>query len=1085
MRKLTLCNLSVPVLMALLVTTATGQTTFGSITGTVRDQSGAVVPGVSITVINQDTGVSRRAPTGADGVYSVTNLLPGTYRLQAEQKGFNLLEQSGIILDANRVVNVDVQLAVGSPSNKVEVTAQVPLINTETATTSYVKTADHLEDMPLLMRQSNSNMGFAVYNPGVGVNTSANIYANGVRQIDTYISNDGIVEMSDPTGVGGGPIAPDLDSVAQISFILANSPAEFKSPVNFTTVTKSGTNQYHGTVYYDWTGRAVNARDFFATSTPFRVYNDGAVSFGGPIRHNKTFFFGDYENSINHAQGVVNDNAPLAAWHTGDFSGLLPGTVVKDPLTGQPFPNNQIPASRINPVSQKAQDFFYPLPNFGPPTLRVGNYRGFHPTHNNQKTVDGRIDHTFSERDTVFGRLSYRHLPGLNALNFMPPLGSANQLRTAGTAVLSWTHAFGPTLLNEARAGYARNRNYHAPSLVGSDIISQLGIQGIGTQGLHDIPIFNITGVTGTNQTAYGLNLDTDFQYTDNLSWTHGAHSLKFGFDAIRDQIGGQNIPNNVYGAYTFTGTYTGAPYADFLLGIPQSTAQSIPAPEQYQRGTMWSIYAQDQWKVGPRLTLSYGVRYELQGPYYDKFGRIFNFDPKNAALVVPDKGLSSVNPLFPKNIPIETASQAGYPADTLMRFPKHNIYPRFGVAYKLTADGKTAIRAGYGIYGNTIYGAMAQTMASSSGPFGGSQTFTNTIANGVPRLVFPNPFVTGGGTVAAVQNVSGFNPNIKTPYTQQWNITLEKQIGTMGISIAYIGTRSIDLLYPRNLSQPAPGLAPYPGPLFKGLAAVTWAENGANQDYNSLQLSAVKNVGKNLTFTTGFTWARDLTNQLDNDWITGQSIQNQYDLRSEKGNNTYTPTRRYFADVVYSLPFHAQQRVVNTVIGGWRLSSIVTLQSGQWFTPSFDSFDPSNTNHQGGRPDRVAGVSVTPPGGSTVSDWFNLAAFKVPGCPDTTPVCTSPANIGRFGNTANNILQGPPTRNIDLALMKVFHPTERIAVQFQATAVNAFNHPNFNLPNGDISAPATANVITATLANYLQGSGTSRQIHFILRVRF
>ena len=289
---------------------------------------------------------------------------PGTYRLRVDQKGFSPMERTDIVLFANRTVNVDLQLTVGASTAKIEVTAQAALINTETATTNYVKTGDHLEDMALLMRQSNSNMGFAIYNPGAGVNTSANIYANGVRQIDTFISTDGIVEMSDPTGVGGGQIAPDLDSVAQISYTLADAPAEFKSPVNFTTVTKSGTNQYHATAYYDWTGRAVNSRDFFATSTPFRVFNDVALSFGGPIRKNKTFFFTDYEHSINHAQGVVTANAPLAAWHTGDFSGLLPGTVIKDPLTGLPFANNQIPANRINSVSQKAQDFFYPAPEF-------------------------------------------------------------------------------------------------------------------------------------------------------------------------------------------------------------------------------------------------------------------------------------------------------------------------------------------------------------------------------------------------------------------------------------------------------------------------------------------------------------------------------------------------------------------------------------------------------------------------------------------------------------------------------------------------------------------------------------------------
>ena len=425
-----------------------------------------------------------------------------------------------------------------------------------------------------------------------------------------------------------------------------------------------------------------------------------------------------------------------------------------------------------------------------------------------------------------------------------------------------------------------------------------------------------------------------------------------------------------------------------------------------------------------------------MQGPYYDKMGRIFGFDPKNGSLVVPDNGVPYISPLFPKNISIETATQAGYPDRSLVRFPKHNIYPRIGLAYKLTADGKTAIRAGYGIYGNTIYGALISS--SRGGPFAGSETFFNAITNGTPLLSFPNPFISGVGQVGGLQDVAGFNPNIRTPYTQQWNITLEKQIHTVGISIAYIGAHSVDLLYQRNLNQPPPGTQPFGGYLNPNFNTITWTENGASQSYNSLQVSAVKNLGQNLTFSTGWTWARDLTDSPDDDWIYADNpIQNQYDRRSERGNNTFTPIQRYYADVVYSLPFGAHQhfgssmsRAADAVLGGWRLSSVVTLQTGQFFTPSFDGFDPSNTNTQGGRPDRIAGVSLVPPGGGSITNWFNVAAFKVPGCPDANPICTNPASIGRFGNAGVNILQGPPMKNVDLALTKNFRLYERLAMQ-------------------------------------------------------
>ena len=1075
-------------LLTCLPSPARAQSTFGSITGIVTDQSGARVADARITITNQDTGVSRKATTGADGVYNVPDLPPGSYRIQVAADGFNLLERSGIVLDANRVINVDAPLAVGSPSTKVEVVAIAPVINTETATTNYVKTANEIADTPLLIRQSHGVIGLAVYNPGAHIGSSAEIMANGIRTLDGYSSTDGIIEMADPNGVGGGQISPDMDSIAEINYILANAPAEFKSPANFTTVTKSGTNQFHGMGFYEYNSNRMNARNFFSTTIPFHVYNDFVFNLGGPIKRNKTFFFVNYDQEFNRGQTVVTANTPLAAWRNGDFSSL--STTLKDPLTGQPFADKQIPSSRFNTQGVNVLKIFYPLYNFGGPTLLSGNWRGVRPSIGHIKTTDGRVDHNFSERDVVFGRLTYKRITSLNAQAFMPPLGQANQQRDSTTAAISWTHTFGPGLINEVRAGVGRNSNRFHPTLIGSDLLSQIGIPGIPTKGAYGVPFFSITGITGTNQSSNGLSVDTDYHYSDNLTWTHGSHSTKFGFDAIRDFIPGFTY-GNIYGSYNFSGVYSGNSTADLLLGLPQTVGLSIPTPEQHLHGTMWSLFAQDNWKITKRLTINYGLRYELAGPYYDSDGRLVGFDPSNGKLVVPDNGLSSINPLYPNNIPIETASQAGFPANTLIRFPKHNFYPRFGIAYKLTADGKTSIRSGYGIFGNTIYGAIAQSL--TGGPFAGSETLTNAIVNGVPAFTLANPFTSGAtGKSAPVQNVTGINPNIRTPYLQQWNVTLEKQFGPVGLSVAYVGAHAVDLLYNRNLNQPAPGTAPFSGYIYPKLGTITYATNGAMQNYNALQLAAVKHLGKDLTFQAGFTWARDLTNQLDQNWVYGQQIQNQYDLRSEYANNSFTPPKRFIAESVYALPFGKGRpllshlpRAANAVVGGWRLSAVATLQSGQFFTPSFAGFDPSNTNTFGGRPDVIPGVSVIPSGGQNIVHWINLAAFAIPGCPVSTPVCSNPANVGRFGNAGLNILEGPPMRNIDLALMKNFHTTERLLWQVEVQAQNTLNHPNFGNPSANISAPATGATITSTLTNDLQGSGASRTIYVMVKVNF
>jgi hypothetical protein len=335
----------------------------------------------------------------------------------------------------------------------------------------------------------------------------------------------------------------------------------------------------------------------------------------------------------------------------------------------------------------------------------------------------------------------------------------------------------------------------------------------------------------------------------------------------------------------------------------------------------------------------------------------------------------------------------------------------------------------------------------------------------------------------------------MKTPYTQQWTVTLERQIGTLGLSLGYVGSHSVNLMYPRNIDQPPPSTQPFTfaETPFPNLQSVTWFENGGGERSNALQIAANKTHGKNLIFSTGYTWSRDLTDQDDNDWLFGQTIQNQFNRAAEWGNNLFTPINRFYADFVYLLPFGKGQRfasqipkVADGALGGWRISAVATLQSGQFFTPTFDGYDPSNTNIFGGRADVVPGVSTVPSGGRTLAEWYNPAAFKVPGCPDATPLCTTPANIGRFGNVANDTLQTPAMKNLDLGLLKDFRIRERFKLEFQAMFTDVLNHPNFGYPDSDISdGPGVAGAITSTLGNFLGGSGVSRAVTFALRVDF
>jgi hypothetical protein len=381
-----------------------------------------------------------------------------------------------------------------------------------------------------------------------------------------------------------------------------------------------------------------------------------------------------------------------------------------------------------------------------------------------------------------------------------------------------------------------------------------------------------------------------------------------------------------------------------------------------------------------------------------------------------------------------------------------------------------------------------------TGGPFSGSVSYVNSITNGVPLFSFPSPFLPTGTT--ATQNASGVNPNLKTPYTQQWNMTLERQVGSLGLRASYVGSRSVDLVYVRNLNEPAPSTTPfstalYPNRLF---STISYKDNGGSDAYHALELLAQKKLGKGLTFNSGFTWSKDLTDTQDSGGggasYSGQQIQNQFCRACEGARGALQPSRRFYAYAVYALPVGTGQHIlsnahglVQILLGGWQTSWTAVLQTGQFFTPSYSTFDPSNTGVIGGVPDRLSGVPEYP-SQQTVNTWFNPNAFAIPGCPASTPLCSNPANVGRFGTSGWAYLVGPPIRNLDFGLAKEFKVRERIKLRFNMTMADALNHPNFQVPAANISSTGTVGVISGA-RNALLGEPSTRNIDFILRLMF
>jgi hypothetical protein len=1068
---------------------AHSQTTFATITGMVADPSGAAIPDAKITATNAETGYVYTAASNGTGAYTLSQLREGSYLLAVSAPGFDDYRVENIILAARDIRRIDAHMIVGSQAARVDVTAGATLIETETARISDSKSSEVLKTVPL-----NARWLWAFLNLAPNFISGPEGYRfGGARAEQSNWAIDGTT-FNDGTGNAIGPQGNYIESFREVRIDLANNSAEFGGVGQLTVITKSGTNELHGAAFDYYSTPVFRARNPFAPARTTGVNHLFGGAIGGPVvlpklyhGKNKTFFFTSFEDSLGgDTTQTLNPTVPLAAWRSGDFSALLPSTIVRDPLTKQPFPGNVIPAARINPVSQKLQDRFYPLPNFGDTSVLASqNYRVnlTRPWDQSAYWVS-RVDHRFSEKDFVYGRFTFTRGFNTPFEGNLPTIGRRIQQRDTRSAMASYTHMFTPTLFNEARWGFDLNNNPISGPVNGPALVKELGLVGLAP----DLP--DIGGLLKVNFTGLGLAPITQVDYAnpgfrnhneefqDHVSWTRGRHTVKVGFDLTRVEWDDLSANANLFGAVTFSNQFTGFPYADFLLGIPTTAARAF-APIRLDRNRwQYDLFAMDDFKVNSHLTLNLGIRYQLHTAWGENHGYISAFDINSGSIVVPDIAVSKVSPLFPKSyVPIVGAgSVAGFAGDTLIHADGNNFDPRIGFAYRPWGD-RTVIRGGFGIFHDPV----PQNFSPGSSPFVlNENAYTNPASN--PDVIFPRVFTAAGAAGPSSVGLPGaVNPNLQLPYSMQYSFTIERQQWNTGFRTSYMGTNTRQGVWAYNYNSPVPDAQPFiskPRP-FPQYSSIPYYTNGAGHQYHALTVEAIHPTSKGLFFQSSWTWARDIFDENN-----AQVSENPFSRTRDIGPAQSIPTHRWVSAATYQFPFgrgkkwlSGTSRLTNFFVGGWQLSAIYTAQSGQFLTPLWTGPDPTGTAFTTSatpaqvtiRPDVLHNPNL-PSDQQTVSRWFDPSAFTAP-------------QRGQFGTSGKGVIKGPGVNDWNMGLHKDFEFSERFRFRWELTAVNVFNHPNWSNPVTNITQ--TANVAVISNVGGVFDSTFARQLRMGLRLEW
>jgi hypothetical protein len=1094
-----------------------------TLTGVVTDSAGAVVPGASVKALNEATNIETSTVTNAEGRYVFVNLRPGSYQVTTSASGFKQFISSGVVLQVNQAARLDVELTVGAVTERILVTGEAPVLETESASRGAVIDRTKIVELPLNGRDYNQ---LALLSPGVlaptprlqSIGFRGVFNVNGNRAFQNAFQLDGVDNTSYSNsfrGLNVQVVQPSVEALQEFKIQTNAYSAEFGRSAGalVNAVIRSGSNEVHGSVYEFHRNQHLDATNFFANRAglekPFRLRNQFGSALGGPIIRNRTFIFGDYEG-LRDAAGVVRlSSVPRPIWRQGMFATPIwnpfnpndQGTDFRIPAT--PACNDgsgncwRIPANLIDPVGQKVIDVS-PNPNTLSPT-QDNNFVAVPIDRNRTNQFDIRVDHNLSTKLNIFGRYSYAKTnffrpaprPGLSEGSTNDTFGTADLKSQAVASGLIWT--LGPALVSETRFGFAMGDYFQLPPNFGSGCPGDLiGLKNAPTDTAicGGLPVFNFPGGTlrriGRTTSVPQFQTPRSYNLRESFGWNQGAHALKFGGELLFVETGIRDV-SSLLGNFDFSGRFTGVnnrwenALADLLLGFPSRYQQdSNTTFDIYQH--MYFVFVQDDWKLTRKLTLNLGVRYEFATPTRERDFHWANFDAAKGQFI--------------------TAKSGSLRDEALVEPDRNNFAPRIGFAYSATP--KTVVRGGYGIFYNHTNRMGREGLLGFNPPFiilGDSQISGSgplKAADGIFRLQdgVPAGFVDISRVNLASVARKAQDPNQRTPYTQQYNFGVQQElIGQFVLDVSYVGNRALKLPAFRNLnpntytfnSQGAPvvGLRELDGLGLRG--DIQYLEDLGISNYNSLQVKLERRFANGFTLLTSYTWGKALTDSVDH--LSTSGVGNGVDVgefrepqdpkhrRPEYGPSEFDITHRFVLSGVWQLPFGRTQAYgrgwshgVDLLLGGWEFSPIFTAQTGLPLT-----INQSQAVNIGGerrsRPNRI-GNGTLPDSERSVDRWFDTSAFialdGTPGRPGFFPNQI-------FGNSGVGIVRGPGLVNLDFNLAKNIAIWERLSAQFRAEFFNAFNHSNFGVPGVTIGA-GFGQIVSAADARIVQ---------FALKLRF
>jgi len=1046
----------------------------GSISGTVTDPSGAAVPGVSVQIIDTRTNVIRATTTNSVGYYIVGELIPDPYTVFVEAKGFKKATRPEFTLDVAQAARVDIALEVGDVSESVSVNAAPPLLAASEAAVGQVIGPQMMTQLPLNDR---NYLQLALISPGTGTYGKSSFYNGALTDDAGSIISGSAGEDRNAFSLDGadiksylinGSYVPSIDAVQEFKIETTPYSAELgTSPgAQILLVTKNGTNQIHGSAYEFLRNSDFDAKNYFdnpGLPIPELRKNQFGATIGGPIIKDKLFYFGNYEGTIERVGETFFGTVPTLLERQGNFTEI--GQNIFNPFTTAvcstcsngysrtQFAGNIIPASLISPVSQYYVQNLFPLPTS--PGL-INNYAANDVDRISRHQFNTRIDYSRA-KDSIFGRFSFNNstlslAKGTFNSGALTGFGDNDVINTRDV-VVGDDHTFNPTTVLTLRVSFFRQFFNLLPKTLGDDVNSKLGIQGtLGSEPFNT----GIAGISNPGENPYDpeFRADNQYGYSGKLQKIAGSHSLTFGAEFDRWQVFMNAAPSFPQGQFNFDGTLTADPnnpggsgnaFADFLLGYPVSAQVQSGDSGGYMLRSNARWFFNDQWRVTPNLTLNLGVRWEYDGPFYEKYNRLSNFDPSTGQLIIAGRNFVS-----------RTAN---------VHSDWNNYAPRVGFAYALPGHRDTVLRGGYGIFYDVLQENNTEGTRTnppfSSFPF----YFLSGSLTATPTVPIQNVFGVNSGANPPAPSIEAFDEHLKLGYQQQASFGVQHQFGsTFVVEADYNWQKNTKFATFRNLDSPLQHgtfLLPYPQ-----YSYITYLTNIEYGNYDALLVRAEKRLSAGLSLITAFTWSKNLDNISTGDAAGAPGdpgFQNQYCFHCDYGPSASNFGHRFVQSVVYDVPSLGQNALLKNLVGGWELSGIFTYQGGFPVTPLI-SGDNSETLTYADRPNVIPNVPLYVAGNHDPAQWFNPAAFEL-------------APLGQFGNAGKGIIRGPNLIDLDFALMKNIHVREHYQLQLRGEAFNIANHPNFASPNPYINTPSAGSIGSTTT--------TSRQIQIGAKLTF